>query len=201
MISIKKYLDRDAFALAGDGAESKDLLAVTMEAYRCALRAIGKRAVDACPGPAQELERDLAGLAGRLEAAAAADEVQRIEEGVESALERWGSATAGHLKGKADEVKELLIMLARTAESVGERDQRYTVQFGGLTRELEAIANLDDISQIRLSLVKKATELKSCVDQMAHDGQHPLLPLPPNRSPNERTQCPRHGGRAYGMPP
>jgi diguanylate cyclase (GGDEF)-like protein len=74
-------------------------------------------------------------------------------------------------------VKELLVMLARMAESVGERDQRYAGQFGGLTAELKAIANLDDLTQVRSSLVKKATELKSRVDQMKQDGDDSLAQL------------------------
>jgi diguanylate cyclase (GGDEF)-like protein len=177
LISIKKYLDRDAPALIADEPESNELLTVTMESYRAVLRTVGKSAVAACPAPGRELDRDLTSLEGKLASGATTDGVKKIQERVEFALERWGSATAEHLKGKTDEVKELLMMLARTAEAVGERDQRYAAQFGGLTAELQAIANLDDISQVRSSLVKKATELKSYVDQMAQDGQNSLAQL------------------------
>jgi diguanylate cyclase (GGDEF)-like protein len=148
-----------------------------MESYRSTLRTIGRSAVAACPAPGRELERDLSSLEEKLAGGATTGAVKKIQERVDFALERWGSATAEHLKGKTDEVKELLIMLSRTAEAVGERDQRYAAQVGGLTAELHAIANLDDISQVRLSLVKKATELKICVDQMAHDGQDSLAAL------------------------
>lgn len=184
MISIKKYLDRNAPTVSNAPAvdaeepETSELLTVTMESYRAVLRTVGKSAVAACPAPGRELERALGSLEQRLvPGATTTDSVKRIQERVEYSLERWGAATAEHLKGKTDEVKELLIMLARTAEAIGERDQRYASQFGGLTAELQAIANLDDISQVRASVTKKAAELKSCVDQMAHDGQNSLAQL------------------------
>lgn len=177
MISIKKYLDRDAPAAVAEDPETSELLTVTMESYRSVLRAIGESAVRACPAPGRDLEQGLAGLEGRLTNDAAPKVVKQTQAEAESQLQRWGGLTANHLKTKADEVKELLIMLARTAESVGERDQRYANQFGGLTAELRAIANLDDLTQVRSSLVKKASELKSCVDQMALDGQQSLAQL------------------------
>jgi diguanylate cyclase (GGDEF)-like protein len=177
LISIKKYLDRDEPALTVAEPEPDELLAVTMDSYRSALRAIGRNAIEACPAPGRELEQGLAKLESSLTIDATPKAVQRTEEQIEDQLERWGGATAQHLKEQADEVKELLILLAGTAESVGERDHRYAQQFSGLTADLKAIANLDDLTQVRSSLVRKATELKSCVDQMAQDGQQSLAQL------------------------
>jgi diguanylate cyclase (GGDEF)-like protein len=148
-----------------------------VESYRAVLKAIGKGAVGACPAPGRDLDRALTGLEGQLSVHATPDAVKRTRQLVTAALERWSSSTAAHLKGKADEVKELLIMLARTAESVGKRNERYVTQFTGLTADLEAIADLDDLTLIRSSLIKKARELKSCVDQMAQDGAQSLEQL------------------------
>jgi diguanylate cyclase (GGDEF)-like protein len=177
LISIKKYLDTDSTSLVIEESEANELQTATMDSYRSALCAMGKSAVEACPATARELERGLTGLAGQLSLEIPAKAVTKNQELVEDVLQRWGSSTAAHLRGKADEVKELLLMLARTAESVGERDQRYAGQIGGLTADLKAIANLDDLTQVRASLVRKATELKSCVDQMARDGEQSLAQL------------------------
>ena len=178
MISIKKYLDaKDSPPPIEDGPDLGDMAAVTMESYRSVLRAVGKSAVQACPAPGQELEQALTGLAGSLARDVTPKVVMQTEGQVEQELQKWGSLTAGHLKSKADEVKDLLMMLARTAESVGERDQRYSTQFIALTADLKAIANLDDLTQVRASLVRKATELKSCVDQMTQDGRQSLAEL------------------------
>jgi len=182
LISLKKFLDADSHVVTLDEPEphepeSNELLAIAIDCHRSTLRTIGKSAVEACPAPGRNLHRALTDLQDRLTIDATSDAVKRTQAQVEDAIERWGSSTAEHLKGKADEVNELLIMLARTSESLGERDQRYVAQFGGLTAELQAIADLDDLTQVRSSLVKKATELKRCVDRMAQDGEHSLAQL------------------------
>ena len=51
--------------------------------------------------------------------------------------------------------------LARAAESVAERDKRYTAQFGEFTKRLEALANLEDLPQIRAAIVRGAKEIPS----------------------------------------
>jgi diguanylate cyclase (GGDEF)-like protein len=177
LISIKKYLDADSTALVIDEPQLDELLAVTMESYRSALKAVGKSAIQACPAPGRDLERALKNLAGCLSNDALPEVVKHTEKLAEEHLQQWGSSTEEYLQAQANEVKELLLMLARTAESVGERDQRYAKQFSGLTTELKAIANLDDLTLIRSSLVRKAAEMKSCIDQMAHDGQQSLAHL------------------------
>ena len=174
MISIKKLLDGKDTGVPDEDTKTNELLTVTMASYRSALRAFGKSAVQACAAPGRDLEQGLATLEQTLSPAAAPNSVKHTQRNVEEQLQKWGRLTAEHLKGKADEVKELLMLLARTAESVGERDQRYTNKLGGLTADLKAIATLDDLTQIRASLMSKATELKNCIDQMAQDGQQSM---------------------------
>jgi hypothetical protein len=41
------------------------------------------------------------------------------------------------------------LLRARTAESMGQRDLCYSAQFGEFTRQLEAIADLEDLGQVR----------------------------------------------------
>ena len=154
-----------------------DPLAVTMECYRSALRAVGKSAAQASTALGSELEMQLAKLVGQLPTEPTPSAVRQLESGVEVELERWACETAQYQREKADGVKELLIMLARTTESVGERDQRYANQFSELTADLRNIANLDDLTQVRSSLVRKATELKSCVDTMTQESQHLITDL------------------------
>ncbi len=68
-------------------------------------------------------------------------------------------------------------MLARTAESFGERDQRYAAQLHQFTTHLRAVADLEDLTQVRWSLMQTAGELKTCVDQMEQDSQQALAQL------------------------
>jgi diguanylate cyclase (GGDEF)-like protein len=177
LISIKKFLDTKTPEAVVGQPPPVELLEATSDSYRSVLRAMGTSALQACAATGRELQQSLAALDARLGADAAPDAVKQIEQEAEAALQKWGALTAEHLKATADEVKELLIMLSRTAESVGERDKRYSSQFGGLTADLKTIANLDDLTQVRSSLVRKATELRSCVDQMARDGEQSLAQL------------------------
>ncbi len=163
--------------MVADEPESDELQAPAIGAYRSVLRTFGKSAVRACYATGSNLEQQLARLEGRLARSLTPKDMHEIQLQVADRLDRWGQLTAEHLKGKADEVRELLIMLAGTAESVGERDLRYTNQFGDLTTELRAIADLDDLTVIRSSLARKATELKTCVDLMTQEGQHSLHEL------------------------
>jgi len=172
LISIRKYMDGPAAAV--EEPEHDPLLEATVECYASALRAVGRSALEACPATGRELDDSLFVLAAKLSCDAEADATRAAEQEAERHLASWGAQTAEHLKGKADEVKELLMMLARTAESVGERDQRYSNQFSGLTADLKTVANLDDITQVRRSLLKKAAEMKTCVDAMAEDGRQSI---------------------------
>jgi diguanylate cyclase (GGDEF)-like protein len=149
-------------------------LAAALECYGLALRNVGRSAAEACPATGRELDEGLASLQPRFTPGATPEALHAIEREAERHLASWGAQTAAHLKAKADEVKELMMMLASTAESVGERDQRYANQFTGLTADLRAVANLDDITQVRQRVLRKATEMKTCVDAMAEDGRQSL---------------------------
>ena len=74
-------------------------------------------------------------------------------------MERWGGRSAEYLVAKANDAKELLLALAHTAQSVGERDKRYTSQFSEFTSRLRTIADLENLGQVRASLVQEANKL------------------------------------------
>jgi len=177
LISLKKYLEMDVIQRVTEQPEGGELLPAVIELYCSALRSMGKSAVKACPALGAELQVSLEKIEQNLTGEPTSDRVKKTEKQVTEKLEQWGTGTAKHFQAKSDEVKELLIVLAKTAESVGERDQRYTAQFSDLTTRLRAIANLDDLTQIRSSLMQRATELKSCVDQMARDSEDSVTQL------------------------
>jgi diguanylate cyclase (GGDEF)-like protein len=177
LISIKKYLDATTNVVLMDEPELTDLRVTVIDCYRALLRAIGSNAIRACHAPGANLEHQLTCLEASLSRHSTSDRLEEVQNQVEDRLERWGTLTADHLRGKADEVKELLIMMSRTAESVGERDQRYANQFADLTTDLKAIASLDDLTIVRSSLVRKANDLKDCVDKMTQEGHRALSEL------------------------
>jgi diguanylate cyclase (GGDEF)-like protein len=177
VISLKKYLDMDAEPPKETGPDPSELYPSVLTAYRAALLDMGKSSVRACATTGDELQQALVGLetilAGKLNPAL----VDEVQSNVEKELAKWGDRTSDYFKAKANEVRELLIVLAKTAESVGERDQRYTKRFTELTSQLRTIANLEDLGQVRNSLVQRATELKGYVDQMAQESKNSVALL------------------------
>jgi diguanylate cyclase (GGDEF)-like protein len=187
MISIKQFLDQTQTGAAvqtpaeaigesvGSDAEIKPeikaLLPVTLAAYRSALVEMANCGQDVCPALGQELKQELSRLATRLVAEPDCGVIEKTEIGVREQLHKWGQGTAKHYREKAREVKEILLVMANTAESVGERDNRCAAQFSEVTTRLRGIANLEDLTEIRESIKKSATELKSSIERMTAEGK------------------------------
>ncbi len=172
MISLKKYLEESpGESIRYQSVDAKDLLPVAIAAYCSSLREMGSASVDACPALGEELKRSLAKVDDRISATPSREELESTERDVQAQLRDWGRRTANHYRQKADEVKEILLVMARTAEGVGERDQRCACQITEVTGRLEKIASLEDLSQIRTSLKKSATELKTSIERMTAEGK------------------------------
>jgi diguanylate cyclase (GGDEF)-like protein len=174
VISLKKYLDMEAEKPASAEPDSRDVLSATLDSYRSALAAMGAAGIRACPTTGPELQQGLDEVREKLLRTLPPALIAETEKKVEEHLESWGMKSASDLKAKAADVKELLLALARTAQSVGERDKQYTGQFNALTTRLHTIANLEDLTLVRASLVRSAGELKSYVDRMTVDN-HSLV--------------------------
>jgi diguanylate cyclase (GGDEF)-like protein len=156
---------------APEEAEGKGLLDVVIDAYGSTLLEMGNCSIDACPGLGdslkQKLHKEKLALSPRMNGAA----LTEADASVRDHLRAWGQQAARHYQQKAREVKDLLLVIANTAESVSARDQRCTGQMHEVTTRLHAIASLDDLTQIRASIEKSAAELKTSIDRMAEEGK------------------------------
>ena len=172
MISLKKYLDAArAGTAACDEPDEADLASAAIAAYRSALSEMGSCSQDACPALGPGLRQSLGKLEASLSASVSPETVQSTEKKVQEQLQDWGKKTASHYRKQTGEVKELLIVMARTAESVGERDQRCAGQMNDVTTRLKTIASLEDLTQIRSSIEKSAADLKTSIDRMTAEGK------------------------------
>jgi diguanylate cyclase (GGDEF)-like protein len=171
MISLKKYLDmeHEKPGAAKRPEAPADLLAATLSSYRAILLITGTSSVRACPPIGSELKKQLAALEKNISGAVTSALLRDTELKVEEHLEEWGESSAAYLKAKALDVKELLLAVARTAQSIGDRDNRYASQLSAFTSRLHKIGDLEDLTQIRASLVAGASELKGYVDQMTQE--------------------------------
>jgi diguanylate cyclase (GGDEF)-like protein len=181
MISLKKYLDSTESAKSILDApvdfDGEDILSAAFSAYVSALTEMGNSGMEACPGAGEELKQRLAAVGAALSPHMTPGVLAATAADVREHLQSWGRRTANHYQMKAAEVKALLLVMARTTESVGARDQRCAGQIYEVTSRLREIASLDDLTQIRASIEKSALELKSSIDRMTSEGKAALEQL------------------------
>jgi diguanylate cyclase (GGDEF)-like protein len=130
---------------------------------------MGTNSVRAYPPVGSELQKRLVELERTISVKVTPDLLREIGQKAEKHLEEWAENSAAYLKAKAHDVKELLLALVRTAQSIGDRDNRYAAQLSAFTTRLHSIGDLEDLTQIRSSLVAGSLELKGYVDQMTLD--------------------------------
>jgi diguanylate cyclase (GGDEF)-like protein len=171
MISLKKYMDAAQNGSLAYEPEEAGLATAALAAYRSALSEMGSYSQEACPALGAGLRESLGKLEASLSPPVKPETLESTEKKVHEQVQDWGKKTSGHYRKQTSEVKELLIVMARTAESVGERDQRCAGQMNDVTTRLKTIASLDDLTQIRSSIEKSAAELKTSIDRMTAEGK------------------------------
>jgi|HubBroStandDraft_1064217.scaffolds.fasta_scaffold08626_5 diguanylate cyclase (GGDEF)-like protein len=178
MISIKKYLDSDQVQLEPEPeADGKGAARAALSAYGSALIEMGNCSLDACPGLGSNLKDHLANIKAGLNVTMGARAIITTEAAVKGELSTWGRRSAKHYQGKALEVKDLLLVMARTAESLGTRDERCAGQLENVTRSLTQIVSLEDLTEIRASIEKSAVELKGSIERMTQEGRASIAEL------------------------
>ena len=168
MISIKKFLDSKDAEIA---VKTDDLLSVAVDGYRTALMQMARSCQSACPGVGAEFNDRLLALARDLSSTMNCLQMSASGQSAHEQLEQWALETARHYQQKSDEVKDLLLAMMGTAEGVSARDQRAAEQIHEVTKQLKAVASLDDLTQIRASIENSAILLKSSIDRMTEEGK------------------------------
>lgn len=99
------------------------------------------------------------------------------QQSVGQELKTWGDSAADYYQESAEEVKDLLLHVAKAAAEVGDRDQRYGEYFQALAGRLQVAAKLQNISAMRQSLSSNAVELVDSVTRMTEDGKRTVEEL------------------------
>ncbi len=167
MISLKRFIESKP-------AESLKTMCESNSATRTGM---GTSATQICPHIGEDFRRDLLNLRDRLSPDATADTVAETGKQVEEELKKWGESASEYFQQTAHDVKEIMLIVAETAQAVGERDHRYARQFGEFAGQLAAIGNLEDLTKVRQSLGKSAHQLRSCVEKMVQDGEQSVSRL------------------------
>jgi len=170
VISLKRYLDSER----GDGSAVESGLepfSLLLSAYRALLLNVGECSANVCANLSTELKSNLARIAEDLAKQPDPAGIASTRKEVDRLLEAWGRDTARHYLDRAEEVKDLLLVMTRTAESLVVKDDRFAHQLEAVTAQLRTIATLNDVSRMRASLEESARGLKDSVAQMSAESK------------------------------
>jgi len=166
VISLKRYLD----SARGDSNEG-ELLGSAVDSYRRTLQAIGEHGSRAFPGASDSLASGLLTLQAELERASSSESFAQAGDHAGREIAAWGDRTSEYVRQKTGEMREIMLMLARTAESAGERDRAHTERFHAFTQRLERASRLEDLSAMRGEILQSATELRREVERAADENR------------------------------
>ena len=155
----------------------EESLKSAVDSYRAALIAAADAGAKAYPPTGESLKQGLLKLQENLVNASTPGTFAQTEQSVGQQLRAWGDSASHYYQESADEIKSLLLQVARAAAEVGDRDQRYGETFQSLAERLQGAAKLDNISAMRQSLSSSAVELVNCVTRMTEDGKRTVEQL------------------------
>jgi len=165
MISLKRYLDRSNEETASRAVEESQCMAI-IEAYASSLCQISESGGLACPARDVDLKRGMIRITDMLRNRPTLDSVAASEIAVRDLMQGWAKDVAAHFDAKAADVRDLLLVISRTAESLGNKDDRIARSIDSVTKQLSSITSLDDVSRMRASVEASARELKGQVEKI-----------------------------------
>jgi diguanylate cyclase len=134
----------------------------------------GRRAL---PSLGEDLNKRLIEIEGGLSKPVPPEQINSAARAVETELSNWAGRALDQHSESEREMKEIIAALARAAESVSARDEKYSREIGGLTGNLRTIATMNDLGAIRRSIVESAASLKTCVEKMAEESKQAVSQL------------------------
>ena len=142
-----------------------------IEAYAGSLSRMGEAGGHACPAREQDLKQGMMRISEMLRGVPTLSSVAAAEIAVRDLLEGWGRDVAAHQDEKAADVRDLLLVISRTVESLGNKDDLVARSIDSVTKQLASITSLDDVSRMRASVEASARELKSQVERITTEGR------------------------------
>lgn len=159
MVSLKLFLDEN----------EAHLVAALVDSYQRLLNATATCNSGLCAPAAGDLAPSLHRIEQSISSQSRPAEVISAQQLAERHLHAWQDRTQDYLRQKTAEMKDLMVLVAKTAEQVAERDQNHNRNLRGLTTRLKDIAGLEDITRLRASLIASVEEMSKTVEQMSRE--------------------------------
>ena len=184
MISLKKLLEQSSTVAACEVEPvpaQQAGPAVDSEAWMAAWRALTFAVCDsterAIPPLGPALKQKLSALGRTFLEAPSDQSLVSVNEAMCSELAQWSGEASRFYGQHQSELKEIIAVVARTAEALGQRDDRYSVEIGGFATRLQTVAGESDLPSIRRSIIESAGAMQTCVTRMATEGRETVRVL------------------------
>jgi len=161
MISLLKVMEE----------QLTELLAALLENFKSSLSTMGENGARACPPAAEGLSATLTRLQEELSSASTPSHVRETGRLVDTELRAWGTRASGYYRRKAEEIREIMTLVAQAVAQAGDRDHRNATRFRELTAELTRVADLEDLTRVRQALIESTAQLQNSVEEMVREGE------------------------------
>lgn len=158
MISLKKSL-REYEELSGR-------IETAVRCYVSAINGMEQHAIEVSETDAAEHRRSLREIRKQIGGEPGNEILEKSSLALETELRRYAQRSTVLLRERQKEIREILEILAQAAQTVTNRSDRYSTEFGKLARDLETVAELDDLSLVRRRLSEDVGRLKSVAETL-----------------------------------
>ena len=139
--------------------------------FRGMLLAIGAATGRAVPNLGVDIGQKMTGIEKSLVAPVTPGGLAKTNQQARTELSQWADRALARYQDIQRELREVLAVVSTAAEAVCKRDEKYTNEIGVLTGRLGAIAEDNDLTNLRSSLVDCTKSLKSCVARMNEESK------------------------------
>ena len=178
MISLKKLLEQSHVGAAqiekpppaeevAPGVESEEWL----KAWRALTFAVCDSTERAIPPLGPALKQRLSALGRTFFSEPTEKSLWNVNQAMCQELAQWSGEASRFYGEHQRELMEIMAVVARTAEVVAQRDDRYSQEIGGFATRLQSVAEESDIAVIRRSILESAGAMQTCVTRMAREGE------------------------------
>ncbi len=105
------------------------------------------------------------------------DVVCDVRHLVDEALSLWANKAQENQRQSEQTVRELLLVVFEATESNGNRDEKFSREITELSNRLRRVAGLDNLPQIRRSIIENTSALNKSVAKMADEGRESIKKL------------------------
>ncbi|MBI4876098.1 MAG: diguanylate cyclase [Acidobacteria bacterium] len=142
-----------------------------LEAYLALIDSVDRHTLSIQPELEREFRGRLAAIRRRARENPEPGVLSEARGAADQSLAEHAERALGILRGKTEEIRRILLVLAEAGDTIKENSGVHGAHFRKIAERLETTALLDDLGQIRRSLSAQVTDLNQGVETMRRDGQ------------------------------